>query len=126
MRAIAITLVLLFHYSVFFDHPNGLNQWTSFGWTGVDLFFVLSGYLISAQLLAAKNEGRNSAGELFHQTQFSDLAALLADLDRLFLDAGVARSRGTGAALEISDLHPESLFRRTPSSHFFTCLVPLH
>ena len=70
MRAIAITLVLLFHYSVFFDHPDGMNQWTSFGWTGVDLFFVLSGYLISSQLLAAKSKGGIPLGSYFIKRSF--------------------------------------------------------
>ncbi len=50
LRAFAIIYVLLFHYGVLFPHP----QWTEiigkFGWTGVDLFFVLSGYLIASQL----------------------------------------------------------------------------
>lgn len=43
LRGVAILLVVLYHFSrirVFFN----------FGWTGVDLFFVLSGYLISGLL----------------------------------------------------------------------------
>lgn len=52
LRAYAIVSVLLFHYQFFFGHPGWLESgFFKFGWTGVDLFFVLSGYLIHSQLL---------------------------------------------------------------------------
>jgi peptidoglycan/LPS O-acetylase OafA/YrhL len=43
LRGIAILLVLGFHYAYFFF-------WARIGWIGVDLFFVLSGFLISGLL----------------------------------------------------------------------------
>ena len=49
LRAIAIVLVLLYHYRMF-EHPQWVEKIGWFGWTGVDLFFVLSGFLISSQL----------------------------------------------------------------------------
>jgi peptidoglycan/LPS O-acetylase OafA/YrhL len=49
LRAIAIIVVLLFHLNA---------QAFSIGWTGVLLFFVLSGYLITNILLEAKNSSR--------------------------------------------------------------------
>jgi len=51
LRAFAITYVLFFHYQMF-GHPDWVNKIGSFGWTGVDLFFVLSGFLISGQLFS--------------------------------------------------------------------------
>jgi peptidoglycan/LPS O-acetylase OafA/YrhL len=51
LRTFAITFVILFHYRIF-KHPEWMDQAFAFGWTGVDLFFVLSGYLISAQLFS--------------------------------------------------------------------------
>jgi peptidoglycan/LPS O-acetylase OafA/YrhL len=56
LRALAITLVLFFHYRIF-AHPAWMdgNRVIGFGWTGVDLFFVLSGYLIAGQLFAQKH-----------------------------------------------------------------------
>lgn len=50
LRAFAIIYVFLYHYGRFFPHPEWTNSLTHFGWSGVDLFFVLSGYLIAAQL----------------------------------------------------------------------------
>lgn len=58
LRTIAITIVFFWHY-----RQHGSPEWVSaiglFGWTGVDLFFVLSGYLIGGQLMqeAARGEG---------------------------------------------------------------------
>lgn len=57
LRALAILLVLLFHYQVYYGIPEffGSAELTiigDFGWSGVDLFFVLSGYLIGNKLLA--------------------------------------------------------------------------
>lgn len=58
LRSFAIAFVFLFHYGRLFPHPDWTNTISKFGWTGVDLFFVLSGFLIASQLFAtiAKNE----------------------------------------------------------------------
>jgi peptidoglycan/LPS O-acetylase OafA/YrhL len=53
LRTLAISLVFLYHYRIF-RHPGWMdNSFIEFGWCGVDLFFVLSGFLISNQLMAA-------------------------------------------------------------------------
>ncbi|SEM35359.1 Peptidoglycan/LPS O-acetylase OafA/YrhL, contains acyltransferase and SGNH-hydrolase domains [Pseudoxanthomonas sp. GM95] len=57
LRAIAIVWVMLFHsYMV-----GGLGPWgdafARHGWMGVDLFFVLSGFLIGQQVLAPLSRG---------------------------------------------------------------------
>ena len=52
LRGIAILLVLGYHFS-------GITVLKNFGWTGVDLFFVLSGFLISGLLFSEfKKHGR--------------------------------------------------------------------
>lgn len=50
LRAVAIILVLLFHYQFYYGVPEWLEIFSCFGWSGVDLFFVLSGYLITDKL----------------------------------------------------------------------------
>lgn len=49
IRGLAIILILSFHYLG--DIPV-----FSFGWCGVDLFFVLSGYLITSRLIILQNQ----------------------------------------------------------------------
>lgn len=53
VRGIAILLVLCAHASDLFRHPPAVF---SAGWTGVDLFFVLSGFLITRILLKARDK----------------------------------------------------------------------
>jgi peptidoglycan/LPS O-acetylase OafA/YrhL len=55
LRAAAIVMVLLAHYPKA-GHGMG-ERILNFGWTGVDLFFVLSGYLIGGQLLQPIGSG---------------------------------------------------------------------
>ncbi len=58
LRASAIAWVMLFHAWAMFATSYAIDLWhrpfaafQSYGWMGVDLFFVLSGYLIGAQVL---------------------------------------------------------------------------
>ena len=56
LRALAIIVVVIYHAGIMgFPLPGRMHR---FGWIGVDLFFVLSGYLIGGQLLAplARNQ----------------------------------------------------------------------
>src|SRR3982751_3783154 len=56
LRALAIVIVVIYHAGIMgFPLPGRMHR---FGWIGVDLFFVLSGYLIGGQLLAplARNQ----------------------------------------------------------------------
>ena len=57
LRAVAVIAVMLYHL--------GFN-WIPGGFLGVDLFFVLSGFLIASQLFAQINKGKimSRAGSL--------------------------------------------------------------
>jgi peptidoglycan/LPS O-acetylase OafA/YrhL len=57
LRALAIVLVVVYHAGLFgFVLPYDVQR---FGWIGVDLFFVLSGYLIAGQLLGTLAHGKS-------------------------------------------------------------------
>jgi peptidoglycan/LPS O-acetylase OafA/YrhL len=59
LRGIAILLVMVFHFTESYLHSLGgvLYKASNVGWCGVDLFFVLSGFLITGILYDAKNDG---------------------------------------------------------------------
>lgn len=77
LRALAIVIVFIFHYK-YFGHPTWLGQVTNFGWTGVDLFFVLSGFLIAGQLFGTLAKGKAiSLKEFFIKRFFRIIPAYL-------------------------------------------------
>ena len=70
LRAIAIIIVLIYHYKVVVSRENLFGFISSVGWTGVDLFFVLSGYLIGNQVLSAIAKGQEFSLRLFYIRRF--------------------------------------------------------
>lgn len=56
LRSAAISAVVLFHAAPVFGLPPQLQVLTDRGWIGVDLFFVLSGYLIGLQSFAVRKQ----------------------------------------------------------------------
>lgn len=65
LRAIAIAWVMIFHSYIIggWGHYGGVEK---IGWMGVDLFFVLSGFLIAGQLLKPWANGRKPAYRRFY------------------------------------------------------------
>ncbi len=83
LRSIAIVWVMLFH-----TRGMGLpfDAVARFGWMGVDLFFVLSGYLIGSQLLQPWSRGeRPSMGGFYLRRAFRILPAYLVVVALYFL-----------------------------------------
>ena len=79
LRAVAISFVFLFHYFILSGgQPKWLPNFAKFGWTGVDLFFVLSGFLISSQLFTQlKQEQKISFKQFFLKRFFRIVPAFV-------------------------------------------------
>ncbi|MES2151942.1 MAG: acyltransferase [Pseudomonadota bacterium] len=58
LRSAAILLVFMYHYMVFVSHEATFGWASMAGWVGVDLFFVLSGYLIGNQIFSGIAAGK--------------------------------------------------------------------
>ena len=71
LRALAISFVFLFHYFILSNgQPEMVANFAKFGWTGVDLFFVLSGFLITSQLFPQIKRKQNISFKLFFLKRF--------------------------------------------------------
>jgi peptidoglycan/LPS O-acetylase OafA/YrhL len=79
LRALAIVIVVIYHAGIMgFPMPGRVHRW---GWIGVDLFFVLSGYLIGGQLLRQlAKHGRLHLGRFFVRRALRILPAYLVVL----------------------------------------------
>ena len=81
LRAIAIVWVMLFHSWMIGGIGGPLQPIADCGWMGVDLFFVLSGYLIGFQLLEPLSRGEPLRfGAFYLRRAFRILPAFLAVL----------------------------------------------
>ena len=89
IRAVAITWVMIYHGSLF--GLTSQDHWlVRFGWMGVDLFFVLSGFLIAGQLLRPWARGAApSYSRFFARRLLRTLPAYLVVVALYFLVPGV-------------------------------------
>ena len=84
LRTLAIIVVVVYHAALFgFKLPGRVDR---FGWIGVDLFFVLSGYLIGGQLLAPlARDQRIKLGRFFTRRALRIMPAYFVVLAIYFL-----------------------------------------
>lgn len=79
LRAVAILSVFAYHLAPFISAQLPYLRYPlrvlSNGWMGVDLFFVLSGFLITGGLLDTR--AAQLLPELFHQTNHTNIPGLL-------------------------------------------------
>lgn len=130
LRAIAVIWVMLFHsYLV-----GGLGEdyaWLSrYGWMGVDLFFVLSGYLIGSQVLAPLARGeRLSFGGFYLRRAFRILPAFLAVLAIYLVVPGFREASGMEPAWKFLSFTVNLLIdygRNQAFSHAWSLCVEEH
>jgi peptidoglycan/LPS O-acetylase OafA/YrhL len=70
LRSLAIVLVFAYHYMVFVSGSPTFGWFSEIGWVGVDLFFVLSGYLIANQVFGGMVQGRKLSIKGFYARRF--------------------------------------------------------
>ncbi|MET0519467.1 MAG: acyltransferase, partial [Burkholderiaceae bacterium] len=70
LRALAILLVFAYHYQVFVSRAPSFGWASEIGWVGVDLFFVLSGYLIANQIFGGLARGQVLSLPAFYGRRF--------------------------------------------------------
>jgi peptidoglycan/LPS O-acetylase OafA/YrhL len=97
VRAVAIALVVLHHTAAFLA-PSSQSWFFPGGFLGVDLFLVLSGFLITTLLLERRGRERRPIAVFYLRRVLRLIPALLALLLANLLYA-VARGRGVGDAL---------------------------
>lgn len=82
VRGIAVLVVMILHFTIL-NPANGVENifslGASFGWAGVDLFFVLSGFLITGILIDAKS------GDAYFRTFYMRRALRIFPLYYAFL-----------------------------------------
>jgi peptidoglycan/LPS O-acetylase OafA/YrhL len=95
LRAIAVLLVVSSHFSILLYGDRGTISWLSLesGWLGVDLFFALSGFLITSLLLTEQNDhGRVDTLYFYGRRAVRLLPALLAMLVAHVIYTAASRS----------------------------------
>jgi hypothetical protein len=123
LRGMAILLVLLLHFTIYgVDRPSGgvlkfVYKTLETGWIGVDLFFVLSGFLITGILYRTKAREHYFSRFYLRRTLRIFPSTSAFSSSRLLCCPGVCRQRplqrveGTGDL--VLDLHRERDGRAT-------------
>ncbi len=79
LRSIAILLVFLYHFSMI-SYTDTFGYISQIGWIGVDLFFALSGYLITNQIFSQIQQGKFKSSKFFMRRLFRTLPNYLVVL----------------------------------------------
>ena len=86
LRAVAILSVMIYHLNLARLLPPALSGIAAVGWAGVDLFFVLSGFLIGSQLLKPYLKGETpSLRDFYARRAYRILPAFLVVLALYYL-----------------------------------------
>jgi peptidoglycan/LPS O-acetylase OafA/YrhL len=118
LRALAIVSVMAFHLN--WRLPHGFEVAGKFGWMGVDLFFVLSGYLIGCQILKPVQQGRGVELVRFYRNRaYRILPAYLVVLALYLVWPGWREDTGMSPLWEFLTF-TENLFVDYAKNHAFS------
>jgi peptidoglycan/LPS O-acetylase OafA/YrhL len=118
LRAVAILSVMAFHLN--WRLPESFEVASKFGWMGVDLFFVLSGYLIGPQLFKPVQQGRSVAVmEFYRNRAYRILPSYLAVLAIYLVWPGWHEDTGMSPLWEFLTF-TENLFADYSRNHAFS------
>ena len=98
LRALAIALVFFHHYPSE-KFPDKILAIKNFGWIGVDLFFVLSGFLIAKQLFAELQNRQSISLQKFFIKRFFRIIPVYLVVVALYFLVPVFRERESLPAL---------------------------
>lgn len=125
LRTLAIITVFLFHY-LLFEHPGWIETLGSFGWTEVDLFIVVSGYLIACQLFKNILQGKPFPVFSFYNKRFFRIFPAFLVVLCLYFMVPAFGEKEPPTLVEISNLYPKPWLGSATSGHIFACLVTLY
>jgi peptidoglycan/LPS O-acetylase OafA/YrhL len=125
LRGVAILLVIFFHGVLDSHHVGKLRplvgELQRFGWTGVDLFFVLSGFLVGGLLLKEVHDtSQVRSGRFLVRRAFKIWPAYYVLLLVVYLSGGA-----NGQQLEMNLFHLQNYFG-TPLIHTWSLAVEEH
>jgi len=128
LRALAIVMVVVYHLN--WRMPAAFAISGSFGWMGVDLFFVLSGYLIGSQLLKPVQRGEGvGLRDFYRRRAYRILPAYLVVLGLYVVWPGWHENTGMSPLWEFLTF-TESLFvdysKNFAFSHVWSLCVEEH
>lgn len=111
LRAIAVSLVILRHFS-----------FVSVGWVGVDLFFVISGFLIGGAILDKAIKGKFAMGEFYWRRALRILPLYYL----IILLVALFRAPGSFDMMALKSVLMSMFFLQTTGPYFFPEILQIN
>ncbi len=133
LRGIAVLTVMIYHFSIV-KHVTNLwiddayYRFAAMGWAGVDLFFVLSGFLITGILLEAKDNSRHYFRSFYLRRVLRIFPLYYAYLAAFFVVLPWVADRllGPGQLAQLADLEQIQVWLWLYASNLWTFFEGVH
>lgn len=133
LRGIAVLTVMIYHFSIVknvtdLGIDNAYYRIAAMGWAGVDLFFVLSGFLITGILLEAKGVSKHYFRSFYLRRVLRIFPVYYAYLAAFFvlLPFVADRLMGAGQLAQFADLQQIQLWLWLYASNLWTFFEGVH